>query len=84
VRLHVYTFTHNERRLAPFFLRHYKPNLGVERIVVHDNESTDGTPQLLRQDPRVSRCHIQSSPDCSFPTCIVPMPPIAWNGLMKR
>jgi len=52
MRVHVYTFCLNEERLVPFFLRHYHSGW-VERIVVHDNESTDRSVELLTADPRV-------------------------------
>lgn len=52
-RLHLYTFAWNEAVLVPFFLQHYRPDLGWERIIVYDHHSTDGTPDLLRVDPRV-------------------------------
>lgn len=52
-RLHLYTFAWNEAVLVPFFLQHYRADLGWEKIVVFDHHSTDGTPDLLRTDPRV-------------------------------
>lgn len=52
MRVHLYTFAWNEARLVPYFLRHYLP--WVERVVVYDNQSTDGTQAMLAQhSPRV-------------------------------
>lgn len=52
MRVAVYTFAWNESRLVPYFLRHYLP--WVDRIVVYDHRSTDGTPEMLAQyGPRV-------------------------------
>ena len=52
MRIVVYTFAWNEALLVPYFLRHYLP--WVDRIVVYDNQSTDGTPELLSvYSPRV-------------------------------
>lgn len=52
MRVHVYTFCLDEARIVPFFLRHYHAGW-VERIVVYDNESTDGSVELLKADRRV-------------------------------
>jgi hypothetical protein len=41
----------NEADLVGFFLRHYGP--WVDRMVVYDDGSTDGTVELLRAHPRV-------------------------------
>ena len=52
MRVHIFTFTWNEAPLVPYFLRHYLP--WVDRIVVYDHESTDGTPEMLAAySPRV-------------------------------
>lgn len=43
----------NERLLMPHFLAHYR-HLGVRRFVIADNLSTDGTRELLAQQPDVT------------------------------
>ncbi len=48
----------NERPLMPEFLDHYRA-IGVERFFILDDASTDGTPDLLMQEPDV--CLLQSS-----------------------
>lgn len=50
-RVHLYTMSWNERRMLPFFFRHY--DSWVERYVVFDDHSTDGTLDILRIHPRV-------------------------------
>ncbi len=45
MRIWVFSLSFNEAALVPFFLRHYA---FAERIVIADNESADGTPDLLR------------------------------------
>lgn len=48
----VITLTHNEHYMVPFFLRHYERL--VDNIVVFDNQSDDGTPELLGEHPKVT------------------------------
>lgn len=43
--VHLYTSSWNEERIIPFFLQHYEPL--VARIVVYDDNSSDGTRELL-------------------------------------
>lgn len=50
----VYTFAWNEEKILPHFFRHYAA-LGVTKIVVHDNASTDGTAALCDAHPLVER-----------------------------
>jgi hypothetical protein len=50
VNVTVLTWMRNEVDMAPFFLRHYA---FADRIIAWDNESTDGTRDVLRSDPRV-------------------------------
>ena len=40
----------NEEDMIPFFLRHYS---FANKLIVWDNESTDGTRKILESDPRV-------------------------------
>lgn len=42
---HVYAFCWNEAPLIPAFLKHYEQ---ADRIVVYDNMSTDGSPDMIR------------------------------------
>lgn len=51
MRVHLYTFTWNEEYILPYFLAHYSP--WVERIVIHDNESTDRTVEIASAHPKV-------------------------------
>ena len=46
---HVYAFCFNESRILPAFLHHYR---NAERIVILDNESTDGSPDIVRSAGR--------------------------------
>jgi len=47
----LYTITWNERRILPFFLDHYVP--WVDRFVVFDDGSDDGTAETLARHPKV-------------------------------
>jgi hypothetical protein len=47
----LYTITWNERRMLPFFLEHYEP--WVDRFVVFDDQSDDGTAEALTHHPKV-------------------------------
>jgi hypothetical protein len=49
--IHVYTFAYNEEALMPYFLRHY--GSFADRIVIHDNGSTDRTRQIAGAHPKV-------------------------------
>jgi len=51
MKVDLYTITWNERRILPFFLQHYEP--WVDRFVVFDDQSDDGTPQALAAHPKV-------------------------------
>ena len=50
MRIHVYTVAWNEEMMMPFFLRHY--SRFCEKIVVFDNESTDGTREIVSACPQ--------------------------------
>jgi hypothetical protein len=47
----LYTITWNERRMLPFFLDHYDP--WVDRFIVFDDQSDDGTAEALARHPKV-------------------------------
>lgn len=49
----VFAVARNESLLMPHFLAHYR-GLGVRRFVIADNLSTDGTRELLAQQPDVT------------------------------
>ncbi len=61
-RIHYYGPAWNEERILPFMLRHYEP--WVERFVIFDSDSTDGSVALLRQHPKVEvRRFVWGHPD---------------------
>lgn len=49
--IHLYTLSWNEARILPFFFRHY--DRFVDRYVIFDDGSNDGTMALLESHPRV-------------------------------
>lgn len=51
MRIDVFSVCWNERRLLPFFLRHYDPI--AQRIIIFDDGSDDGSVEYLRQFPKV-------------------------------
>ncbi len=51
VRIHLYSMCLNEAAVLPFFFRHYDP--WVERYVMYDDGSQDGTLDMLANHPRV-------------------------------
>ncbi len=51
MRIELYTNTWNERRMLPFFLDHYEA--WVDRFVVFDDGSDDGTAEVLARHPKV-------------------------------
>jgi hypothetical protein len=51
VTVHLHALCWNEARLLPYFFRHY--DQVVDRYFVYDNGSTDGSLELLKQNPRV-------------------------------
>lgn len=51
MRIHLYTQSLNEAAVLGFFFRHYDP--WIERYIVFDDGSTDGTLDLLAQHGRV-------------------------------
>jgi GT2 family glycosyltransferase/glycosyltransferase involved in cell wall biosynthesis len=62
LRIHLYALCWNEARMLPFFFRHYDPF--VERYVIFDDGSTDGSLELLQKHPRVEvRRFTRAHPD---------------------
>lgn len=51
MKIHLYSILWNEAPLLPYFFRHY--DQFVERYVMYDNGSTDGTLDMLHNHPRV-------------------------------
>jgi hypothetical protein len=49
--VHLYAVCWNEAHILPFFFRNYEP--WVQRFVIFDNGSTDGTQALLSAKPNV-------------------------------
>jgi len=54
----LFTLVRNESRLLPHFLRHYR-GLGIDHFFIYDDQSTDATPTLLREQPD---CTVLGSP----------------------
>ena len=45
MKITLYTFCYNEKEIIPYFLNHYSKI--VDKIVVYDNQSTDGSIEML-------------------------------------
>lgn len=58
--IHLYAMCLNEEQMIPFFFEHYR-NI-VNKFVIYDNGSTDGTLKLLSGDERVSVREFKTSP----------------------
>ena len=66
-RIHYYAPAWNEEMMLPFLFRHYAP--WVERFVIYDSDSTDGSAELLRRTPKVEiRRLAWSQPDSMIAT----------------
>ena len=62
--IHLYTNSWNEIRMLGFFFRHYDPF--VDRYVFFDDNSNDGTPEVLSAHPRVEVRRFERSDPHSF------------------
>lgn len=62
MKIHVYSICWNERPMIEYFLRHYAPF--ADRIVVYDEDSDDGTAEILAAHDRVeARRFVRSEPE---------------------
>jgi hypothetical protein len=64
VTIHLYTMCWNEAHLLDFFFRHYDP--WVDRYVIYDDGSDDGTLEKLRRHPRVEVRRFRRTVEDSF------------------
>lgn len=62
--IHLYTLCWNEADMLGFFFRHYDP--WIDRYVIYDNGSTDGSLDLLQAHPRVELRRFERSRADSF------------------
>ena len=62
--IHLYTLCWNEAAMLGFFFRHYNP--WVDRYIVYDDASTDGSLELLRCHPKVEVRRFQRTCKDSF------------------
>ena len=51
MKIHLYALCWNEIRILPYFMRHYQPY--IERFIIHDDSSTDGSVAFLNSYPNV-------------------------------
>lgn len=52
VKLYGVTLTYNESKMIPYVMPYYV-RLGIDKLIVYDNQSTDNTVELLKQYPFV-------------------------------
>lgn len=50
MRVWLYCICRNERKILPYFLRHYEP--WVSKLIFYDDQSDDGTRELVRACPK--------------------------------
>src|SRR6266481_3219141 len=61
-RVHLYAQCWNDEFMLPYFFRHYDPF--VDRYIIFDDGSTDGSLQILTDHPKVElRRFVRSDPD---------------------
>jgi len=59
--VHLYALCWNDRRMLPHFFKHYGPL--VDRFLIFDNGSTDGSLEMLAGDERVRVAHFETEFD---------------------
>ena len=64
MKVHLYTVCWNEADMLPFFFRHY--DSFVDRYVVFDNGSTDGSLDILASHPKVELRRFERTVPDSF------------------
>ena len=52
VKLYGVTLTYNESKMIPYVMPYYE-RLGIDKLIVYDNQSTDNTVELLKKYPFV-------------------------------
>ena len=77
MKIELYTITWNDMRVLPFFLRHYES--WVDRIIVFDDASDDGTVDLLRSHPKVDLRQLPDKGDSFVLTALD-----IWNHAWKE
>lgn len=77
MRIDLYTIAWNERRMLPYFLDYHLP--WVDRIVVYDDGSDDGTRERLAAEPKVDLRDFPSKGD-SFVKAALTL----WNDAWKE
>lgn len=77
MKIELYTITWNDMRVLPFFLRHYES--WVDRIIVFDDASDDGTVDLLRSHPKVDLRQLPDKGDSFVLTALE-----IWNHAWKE
>jgi glycosyltransferase involved in cell wall biosynthesis len=75
--VHLYTVCWGEEDMLGFFFRHYDP--WVDRYVVYDDGSTDGSVNLLEQHPRVELRRFDRIDADSFVLSLKVMQDEAWK-----
>ncbi|NOG70258.1 glycosyltransferase [Roseicella sp. DB1501] len=75
--VHLYTLCWDEADMLGFFFRHYEP--WVDRFVVYDDGSTDGSLEILRAHPRVERRRFERRITDSFVLSHQGMQDTAWK-----
>jgi hypothetical protein len=74
---HLYTVCWDEADMLAFFFRHYDP--WVDRYVIYDDGSTDGSLEVLRAHPKVELRQLQRTDAESFVISHTQMQEHAWK-----
>lgn len=82
MKTHLYTISWNEVDMLGFFFRHFDP--WIDRYVIYDDGSTDGTLEMLHAHPRVEvRKFARTDPD-SFVASHQKLMNNTWKGSRKE